>query len=412
MGNTLGLQTFGHHYHHRSSIEYQLSDQHFVEQGWTVLPIAKTMRKIIQYEARPAKPHLNWFEKHKNDGRIYYNNGSAVFANFHTDGSGEVFYPNGKLAIEVRRPENRKYDMCTVFTPGGKDCVGVERKSQIVAVFDTMGNGAVFDEDGATRLSYNQIGGIWRDNPAGSPLTWMWDSKKESIVKIVYAEKPAAHLEKLLSPALRTTTKRSVKASTSSPSSRNKEKKVVEQEPVIAAYDEEEVESGCVTARVAKWVNERCMLGNLSSKISCVNCVEQKLPDRKDNFYDHPKETCCLKAICTKLTDCVSLKILNRRNINLQFLANAKRIRLELGTVLNLNKEVASYFVDSSSKDAITKCKFDQMLSFQLETHNSLHNLVQELRKVKQSARQRKHMIAKYMPNFSAWQKIKTRCRP
>lgn len=41
-------------------IEYQLSNAHFVELGWTLLPITKTMRKIVQYEARPAKPSLNW----------------------------------------------------------------------------------------------------------------------------------------------------------------------------------------------------------------------------------------------------------------------------------------------------------------------------------------------------------------
>lgn len=41
-------------------IEYQLSNEHFVKLGWTLLPITKTMRKIIQYEARPAKPSLDW----------------------------------------------------------------------------------------------------------------------------------------------------------------------------------------------------------------------------------------------------------------------------------------------------------------------------------------------------------------
>lgn len=30
--------------------------------------------------------------------------------------------------------------------------MGIERKSQIVALFDSMGNGAIFDEDGATRF--------------------------------------------------------------------------------------------------------------------------------------------------------------------------------------------------------------------------------------------------------------------
>ncbi|XP_043257751.1 uncharacterized protein LOC122400375 [Colletes gigas] len=361
---------------HRSSIEYQLSDQHFVKQGWTVLPIAKTMTKIVQYQARLAKPHLNWFEKHKLDGKIYYDDGSTVFLNFRIDGSGQVFHPNGKLAIEVCRPENRKYDMCTVFSPGGKDCVGVERKSEIVAVFDTTGNGAVFDEDGATRLSYNQIGGISRDNPAGPSLTWKWDAdEKKSIVKTVYAEKPAAHLERFLHPRLRPALKSSGsgKATASPASSRNKEKKVAEQEHVVAAHDEEE--------EVAS----------------------------RENFRE---ETCHLKVICMKLTDHVSLRILNRRNINLQFFAVGKSIRIELGTILNLDKEVKSYFVDSSSKHAMLKCKFDKLSSAKLEADSSLLVLAKNLREVKKSAVQRKLMVAKYRPYLRAWEQSKTRCRP
>ncbi|XP_054014279.1 uncharacterized protein LOC128895579 [Hylaeus anthracinus] len=364
---------------HRSSIEYQLSDQHFVEQGWTVLPIAKTMRKIVQYQAKPAKPHLNWFKKHRYDGKVYYNDGSAVFLHFRTDGSGQVFYPNGELAIDVWRLDHRKYDMCTVFTPGGKDSMGVTRRSQIVAMFDTTGSGVVFDQDGATRLSYNQIGGIWRDNPAGPPLTWKWDiDEKESIVKIVYEEKPAAHLEKLLRPPLRSALKssRSGKTTTSPASSRNKEKKVAELKPVVVANDdEEEVESG-------------------------------------HDLQDYPEERCHLKAICMKLTDYVSLRILNRRNINLQFLANGKSIRIELGTILDFNKEVGSYFVDTSSKDAMLGWNFDKLLSSELEADSSLYKLANELREVKKAARQRKLMIAKYKPYLHSWKSLKTRCRP
>lgn len=110
-------------------------------------------------------------------------------------------------------------DMYTVFTPGGKDVLGIERESQILALFDSMGNGVVLDEDGTTRyvnkkkknlqrmfnycrgstrsaiqysnyfcrLSYNQIGGIFTDNPAGLPLVWTWNvNPKESISQTVY----------------------------------------------------------------------------------------------------------------------------------------------------------------------------------------------------------------------------------
>ncbi|KMQ92050.1 leucine-rich repeat-containing protein, partial [Lasius niger] len=89
-------------------IEYQLSNAHFVELGWTLLPVTKTMRKIVQYEARPAKPSLNWFKKYRHKGTEYYEDRLTPFLKFHPDGSGELFYPNGILAIKVYKPENRK----------------------------------------------------------------------------------------------------------------------------------------------------------------------------------------------------------------------------------------------------------------------------------------------------------------
>lgn len=39
-----------------------------------------------------------------------------------------------------------------MFTPGGKDALGIERGSQILAIFDTMGHGVVFGEDSAARF--------------------------------------------------------------------------------------------------------------------------------------------------------------------------------------------------------------------------------------------------------------------
>jgi len=42
--------------------------------------------------------------------------------------------------------------MYTVFTPGGKDALAIKRESQILAIFDTMGYGVVFDVDGVARF--------------------------------------------------------------------------------------------------------------------------------------------------------------------------------------------------------------------------------------------------------------------
>ncbi|XP_043516080.1 uncharacterized protein LOC122531873 [Frieseomelitta varia] len=310
--------------------------------------------------------------------------------------------------------------MYTVFSPGGKDCVGVERGSQIVAVFDTMGNGAVLDEDGAMRsvfeknlagifnycrarstpstqvsncfcrLSYNQIGGIYWDNPAGVPLTWKWDicQGQESIVKTAYTEKRAVHLERLLnrstSPSILKNSGRSVKASSSSSpvSPRNKEKKVEELKPVVQEHDhdndEEEVVSG--------YVEEK-------SRIN---------PD--DTYY--------FKPIHLMINVYVSLKIINRRNITLQFFGNRKIIRIELGTILNLNEKVGSYFVDTSLKYEMLKCKFENLLPSRLSLDSSMHDIAENLQRVRKSARQREFMMAKYRPFLRAWKVSGTRCRP
>jgi len=42
-------------------IEYRSSDERFMKLGWTLLPVSKTIKKIAQYETRPAKPNLNWY---------------------------------------------------------------------------------------------------------------------------------------------------------------------------------------------------------------------------------------------------------------------------------------------------------------------------------------------------------------
>ncbi|XP_076246493.1 uncharacterized protein LOC143186671 [Calliopsis andreniformis] len=394
----------------RSPIEYQLSDQRFIQRGWTVLPVAKTLREIVLYEAKPAKPHLNWFKKHKIDGKRYYSNGTTVFMKFHVDGTGDVFYPNGKLAISLQKPKNREYDMYTVFTPGGKDCVGVERESQIVAVFDTMGNGAVFDEDGATRLFYNQVGGIWRDNPAGLPLTWKWnEDEKESIVATVYVEKSTAHLEKFLRAPAKEPLKSSgtAKVPTSPASSRNKDKKVAEQEPVVAVHsDVEEVGSVQLSSMAVDLKVGSLFCVAIYGKFNFnyfLSINDARKLKQSGSCKEGAKETCHMPVICMKLTDYISLRILDRRNINLQFFApGVKSIRIELGTVLNRKKKVASYIVDANSIDAILKCRFDNSTLSDLKADSSLYKLSQELWKIKRSARQRNFMINKYRPYFSS----------
>ncbi|XP_026298999.1 uncharacterized protein LOC100577165 isoform X2 [Apis mellifera] len=276
-----------------TTIKYQLSNPLYVKLGWTMLPVSKIMRKVIEYQTNPAKPHLDWFKKYRLERRLYYND-KRVFMNFSGSRSAEIYYPNGSLAIKFSGPPERDYDMYTVFSPGGKDFMGVKRRPQIIAVFDTMGNGAVFDEEGGTRISFNQIGGVWKDNPTGIPLTWRWDIyEKTPILENVYVEKSSVHLEKYFYPPTMKVF-RSNKVDTPLVVSRIKEKKSSEDVRFDVEYEKEEE---------ARRVREA----------------------ESEQIYS--SDACYLKPIFVRMNDHISLKILNRRTVTLRFLANTKNVR-------------------------------------------------------------------------------------
>lgn len=69
----------------------------------------------------------------------------------------------------------------------------------------------------------------------------------------------------------------------------------------------------------------------------------------------YSSDACYLKPIFVRMNDHISLKILNRRTVTLRFLANTKNVRIELGTILNLTKEVGFYFVDMRVKFSLLK---------------------------------------------------------
>ncbi|KAI4494141.1 hypothetical protein M0802_009175 [Mischocyttarus mexicanus] len=282
-----------------NTIEYQLSDEYFVKLGWTVLPIRKFMRKIPLYESKMAKPHLDWFKKCRYENRRYYEDGVTPFLTFHPDTTAELFYPNGRIAVKIDKPENRKYDTYTVFTPGGKDIVGIGRKQKIVAIFDSLGNGIILDENGTTRLSYNQIGGIWKDNPGGLPFLWTWSSNVEE--PIVENETSTNELEKLL-----LAWKKNLESteSTKAPSMR-----------------------------------EKTEIASANRKPGVITTAAAAVEERKEYLES---EYVCNK----KLNKYLSFRILDRRNVSLQFFSGARSIRIELGTILDYNKQLTSYYED------------------------------------------------------------------
>nr|XP_050853496.1 uncharacterized protein LOC127065350 isoform X1 [Vespula vulgaris] len=270
-------------------------------------------------------------------------------------------------------------DMYTVFTPGGKDIVGITRKPQIIAVFDSLCNGVILDENGITRLSYNQIGGIWRDNPGGLPFLWTWSSNvEEPIIENVYSIKSMSELERLfpsLKKDLESISKKNTQTSLPSPMTSDMREKAE-----IARDEQKPVVVNAVVEEREKYLES------------------EFFNDKREVHSMKEEDNKTIKIICMKLNKYLSFRILNRRNINLKFFAGTKSIRIELGTILDYNKKLKSYHEDAIDwKKVVQRCRFQDSWEKSVRT-DSLHNLSREMEYVKRCARQRKIMLEKYKP--------------
>ncbi|XP_061385625.1 trichohyalin [Danaus plexippus] len=153
---------------------YALSDRTFIEKGWTMLPTEKVVRKMNVYRMRPAHPEFDWFEHNKNKKLICYDTGEKL-AEFDDTGKGRWFYRNGKVALDYYDAEElNAQQRIVIFSSGEPDEGGRPRPLTILATFDYLGNGIVFDHSGKIRLKYNQTEGVVLDRSIGPVSHWKW----------------------------------------------------------------------------------------------------------------------------------------------------------------------------------------------------------------------------------------------
>ncbi|XP_062524615.1 uncharacterized protein LOC110384712 isoform X2 [Bombyx mori] len=153
---------------------YALSDRSFIDKGWTLLPIEKVVRKMNVYRMRPAHPEFNWFERNKNKGIKHYDSGEKL-AEFDDNGRGRWFYRNGQLALDYYdAEESNAQQRFVVYSSGEKNENGRSHPTTVLATFDYLGNGIVFDHSGKIRLKYNQTEGVILDTKLGPVSHWKW----------------------------------------------------------------------------------------------------------------------------------------------------------------------------------------------------------------------------------------------
>ncbi|KAI5707702.1 hypothetical protein M8J77_008057 [Diaphorina citri] len=153
------------------TVQYRLSDPCFIAKGWTKLPPSRDemYKTFYTFQAEPCGPLLDskvW--KTKQSFRFYPN--GQLMARIERDGTIQVFYPNcdNDLAIHVKPSGPVHYRVVVYFN---KDEYLKDRRNQLpnkslpAAIFDSYGNGVVYDTKGKIRLKYDQAEGKLLDFP-------------------------------------------------------------------------------------------------------------------------------------------------------------------------------------------------------------------------------------------------------
>lgn len=168
------------------SINYQLSNLKYIQDGWTVRP-----RSRINYNGNSdADDDMNLLTSNSEplfkrtpfdfDKRVFdrslvikkYKDGKDCLILF-PDGSGNVFYSSGRLALSIILVAPGMH-IITAYTD--------DQTASQIAQFDPFGNGSCSYMNGSVRLLLTPNGGLELDNEGHRKKKWQWAELHENHV--------------------------------------------------------------------------------------------------------------------------------------------------------------------------------------------------------------------------------------
>ncbi|XP_029929912.1 glutamate-rich protein 6 [Myripristis murdjan] len=155
-----------------SKISYQLSACAPGNGGWTLFPSAEDCMKTKETEVVSVCDHepLHFGISHHQEGASllhkYYANGMKFLILF-PDGSAQVFYPSGLLALVVIVTEG-KGRACIVYDDSHAP------EQPIRAVFQSSGRATCYHSNGTIWLSLDRSGGQCLDETGARVRRWSW----------------------------------------------------------------------------------------------------------------------------------------------------------------------------------------------------------------------------------------------
>ncbi|XP_028650375.2 glutamate-rich protein 6-like [Erpetoichthys calabaricus] len=160
------------------TISYQLSRCAPKDGNWTLIPKDET-EEIIQNEEGGSNEEENEFFMNVGDFTMvpykdkklpftekYYTNGNKFLTLF-SDGTAQVFYPSGNLAVLVTLSCTREF-VCLVLEDKANDAA-------IQAVFDSQGKGTCYYPNGVVWLNINIHGGMYLNENGKKVKHWWWN---------------------------------------------------------------------------------------------------------------------------------------------------------------------------------------------------------------------------------------------
>lgn len=147
------------------TINYQLSSQKCLEEGWTVRPPSPLTADEGDDAFIPEPLNIDLIRS----GRLglvekFYESGQKFLTMF-PDGTGNIFYPSGSLAIAISSVQIGQFNYVVHAEMG---------KSSVLAVFEPNGYASCYHPNGVVRLCMDQLGGIELDDSGAKRRKWLW----------------------------------------------------------------------------------------------------------------------------------------------------------------------------------------------------------------------------------------------
>lgn len=175
MGGGAGPSNFYQFARQMKTINYQLSSQKCLEEGWTVRPpspVEDMGDDIEVFEPQPKMPH--WATKDSKDSGLvfkYYDDKSPFMILF-PDGTGTVYYMSGRTAIHILSVSDGLYSYIIYDdTP----------ESNMLGAFDPDGHGASYYQHGVIRVCLDPYGGIELDPRGFKKRRWSWKDQVQHV---------------------------------------------------------------------------------------------------------------------------------------------------------------------------------------------------------------------------------------